>query len=452
MSLWKKLFRRGDKADPEEVDATSEPPEPPGEHVERSNDDDDDAAKRRDTQLLRLRRVGRRGGYEVADAIAVLRGHEGRPEQSDDLHALVEGLEAPGVAGLPLDALRVACATLLDDRGRRADALRLVAGGRSVAAMMMAAELHAAEGDLPKAVSMVERVLARAIDTPGARERHERWSGQLGRRKVELDDGGATTVAPTMDKTTFRLTREVARGGSGAVYEAEDELLGRRLAYKVYHRAQDDQAAARRRAGIEREARLAIRLAGPGVLRIYDADASNGWLAMEWLPGGSLRDLLKQGRIDELLPLDRWLPKLLSAVARVHDEGLVHSDLKPANILFRGQHEPVLSDFGACQLAGEQALAGTPGYMSPERIDDDHLDSRDDVYALGRIIEDVLGARDDAEGDDAHEADARRWAAVGLACLASGESRPAHARAVLELAAGVPVASLPGQEPESAED
>ena len=88
-------------------------PEPEEEPPEEAGEDED-AAKARQEQLLRLRRVGRRGGYQVSDAVALLRAHEGRPEQTEDLHALVEGLEAPGVAGLPLDALRVACATLLD--------------------------------------------------------------------------------------------------------------------------------------------------------------------------------------------------------------------------------------------------------------------------------------------------------------------------------------------------
>lgn len=359
------------------------------------------------------------------------------PEQTDDLHAIVEGLEHPDVVGVPLDALRVACAGLLDDRGRRREALALVASTRSVAGMMLAAELHAAQGELPKAVSMIERVLARAIDTPGAAERHERWSTQLGRRaRSETVDDAATVVAPSAAKSAFRLVREVARGGSGAVYEAEDELLGRRLAYKVYHRAEAE------RIHIEREARTGVRLAGPGVVQIYDADAERGWLAMEWIGRGSLRDALKQGRVAELFPLDAWLPKLVAAVARVHDEGLVHSDLKPANVLFRDDDDPVLSDFGACLQAGRPGIAGTPGYMSPERLDGTSVDPRDDVYALGRIIEDVLGARDDAQLAEEHlastEADARRWATVALACLAPGEERPAHAREVLALAATDP--------------
>ena len=114
------------------------------------------------------------------------------------------------MVGVPLDALRVACAGLLDDRGRRREALALVASTRSVAGMMLAAELHAAQGELPKAVSMIERVLARAIDTPGAAERHERWSTQLGRRaRSETVDDAATVVAPSAAKSEKKGKRAV---------------------------------------------------------------------------------------------------------------------------------------------------------------------------------------------------------------------------------------------------
>lgn len=446
MSFWKRWFGRKDEPEDDDEDPDGQGPpaherrgepkrekEPARDHPLDASDGED-AREQRRTQLTRMRRVGRPGGLEIGDAIAILRAHEGMPEQTDDLHALVEGLEHPDVVGVPLDPLRVACAGLLDDRGRRREALALVSSTRSVPGMMLAAELHAAQGDLAKAVSMIERVLARAIDTPGAAERHERWSAQLGRTsRTPIVDDAATVVAPSAAKSAFRLVREVARGGSGAVYEAEDELLGRRLAYKVYHRAESE------RAHIEREAQTGVRLAGPGVVQIYDADPEKGWLAMEWIGRGSLRDALHQGRVAELFPLAGWLPKLVAAVARVHDEGLVHSDLKPANVLFRDDDEPVLSDFGACQQAGRPGLAGTPGYMSPERLEGASADPRDDVYAIGRIIEDVLGARDDAELAPEHlastEEDARRWASVALACLVPGDGRPAHAREVLALAA-----------------
>jgi serine/threonine-protein kinase len=226
----------------------------------------------------------------------------------------------------------------------------------------------------------------------------------------------------------------VARGGAGTVYEAEDELLGRRLAYKVYHRAQRD------REQIAREARAAIEAAGPGVLRIFDADPEGGWLATEWIERGSLRDILRTERLGELLPLSGWLPALLSAVERLHEQRLVHADLKPGNVLFRSPTDPILGDFGICRLHGEQNLAGTPGYLSPERLAGAPADLRDDVYALGRIIEDVLAAFEQAAGRGSLDlaqaaAELDHYEDLARACLADAASRPPDARATRALLA-----------------
>lgn len=432
MSFWKRLFSGREEAAP-----PSTPPPPSGSDTPPVPDESPDAsegaraadeADAEATELARLRRVGRPGGAEIGEAIALLSHHSGSARQTKCLNALLEGLDDDPA----LDPIRVACATLLDERGDRARAKLLLAPTRSVAGMMLLAELSAAAGNLPRAVSMVERVLARDIDTPGARERHERWSAQLGRDDTRApSDDGATVVAPNQDTTTYRLIREIARGGAGTIYEAEDELLGRRVAFKVYHRAEQDHAQ------IAREAQTAVRLAGPGVLRIFDADPTRGWLATELVACGSLREHLRGGRVAELFPLSRWLPRLLAALERVHTEGLVHADIKPANVLFRAPGDPVLGDFGVCAPAGSPPIGGTPGYMSPERLDGGASETRDDVYALGRIIEDVLGARDDAALDGAalaaSEAEARRYAKIALACLADADERPPDAMAVAKL-------------------
>ena len=418
MSLWRRLFRRGSEAPPPAEPEVVAPEPVPTAVVQ------DEMAE----TLERIRKL------EVPDeGLALLRRYDGTTEQTRVLHAILEALSDHPVDP-STDALRVACGGLLAAHGQRQRALMLVAPSRSVEAMMLAAELHAADGDLARAVGMVERVLARHIDTPGARERHERWSAQLGLKTIRATvDDGATVVGPARARTSanFRLLREVARGGAGTVYEAEDEVLGRRVAFKVHHRAEQD------RTQVEREARTAVRLRGPGVLRVYDANAAEGWVAMEWMVHGSLRDILRGGRIAEVLPLDAWLPALLRAVERVHAADLVHGDLKPANVLFRALDDPVLGDFGICLPCGERSLAGTPGYLSPERLAGGAADPRDDVYAFGRVIEDVLAAREDAalapEVLTASEDEARRWARLALSCLAPAEERPENATAVRAL-------------------
>src|SRR5262249_44783968 len=154
----------------------------------------------------------------------------------------------------------------------------------------------------------------------------------------KLDE--ATVVAARQAGGPFRLLREVARGGAGVVYEAEDAVLGRRLAFKLYHGRGADRAV------LEREARSAAALAGPGIMRVFDAAPGEGWPALEWVARGSVRDVLRTGDLTPLAPVARWARPLARALARVHAEGLVHADMKPANVLLRQPHDPVLGDFG----------------------------------------------------------------------------------------------------------
>ncbi len=412
MGWWKRLFGRGSREQGSDQQAASpRAAEPAGERAR---------AEAESPMLDRLRRLGQPGGADLNEALHALQGARGTPAQSAVLAAILRALR-PEPAH---DPLRVACAQLLAERGQPHRARQLAAATRSTAGLMLAAELYAAEGDLARAISLLERVLARDIDAPGARERHQRWSAQLGRtRPQDRTDDGATVLGAASPEAPFRLLREVARGGAGTIYQAEDEVLGRVVAFKVYHRRGKD------REQVEREARMAVRFAGPSVVRIFDANPPEGWLVSEWLPYGSLRDRLRADRVAEIPPLERWFPPLLEALARVHEQGFVHADLKPANVLFRSPAEAVLSDFGICQPIGAAAEGGTMGYLSAERLAGEPADPRDDVYAAGRIIEDVLAAREAAPAGAKDEAP--HWAELARQCLRELDARPADGRALL---------------------
>src|SRR5262249_12331094 len=153
----------------------------------------------------------------------------------------------------------------------------------------------AAASELAAALALVERVLLRDFDWPGARERHARWRRVLGAAHGIAESGGGAagalagqdataTLMTSKPDAPVRLLREVDRGGAGAVYEAEDRALGRRVALKVYHRRLE-----RDRAQLLHEARVAVALAGAGIIRVFDVDAEQGWVAMEWAPLGTLR-------------------------------------------------------------------------------------------------------------------------------------------------------------------
>ncbi len=367
-------------------------------------------------EILRgLTQFGADGGLGADEALSLLRRYEESPREAQVLAAVARGLTTSGTA----DELRVHCAQLLSVRGKAEQARELLKPVRSIHGLMLAAELHAAAGQLALAVSTIERVLARAIRTPGARDRHRRWMEQLGRqphRRATVDDGATVLTALSDEDLPFRLLREVARGGAGTVYEAEDVTLGRRMAFKRYHDIEAD------RQQLEHEARTAAALRGPGVLAIYDANPESGWMTAEWVSGGTLADRIEHGDTDALWPLARWLLPLTIALARVHEAGWVHADIKPANILLRRLDDPILADFGAARRIGESHAHGTVGYMSPERLAGGVADPRDDIYALGRIIEDALTT-------DETQPQATTLAQL---CIADEKQRPPNGQALLD--------------------
>jgi serine/threonine-protein kinase len=317
--------------------------------------------------------------------------------------------------------LIVRAADVAMDRGDAAGALRLLEGAEDAAALLLAADIHAERGELGQALAYVERALARDIEAPGLRERALRWRQKLGgvetARDVAFQD--RTLLQPSPPETSLRIVSEAGRGGAGVVYRALDDKLRRSVALKIYHRPDKE------RDKLEREARCAVELAGAGVVRIFDLNPEAGWLAMEWLGGGGLRVWLRERR-DDLWPLEGWYPALVRAVARVHRAGLVHADVKPANVLFRRPNEPVLSDFGLAQRPNDLASGGSFGYLSPERLQHAPLTFSDDVYGLGRILEEVLGVRAELGLPEL-----AGWSEMARLATAPRPNRPADAEELL---------------------
>lgn len=288
---------------------------------------------------------------------------------------------------------------------------------------MLQADLAHQLGQLPMALTLVERVLASQVDYPGARERHQRWRAELAPSSTAPScSHDETLVVPTTHATPFRVAREVARGGAGAIYEAYDRNLGRRVALKIYHRSH----ARLDRVQLEREARTAVSLRGPGVVRLFDVDFDEGWIAYEWVEHGSLRQLIASARVDVLVPLTRWALPLAQALARVHRAGLVHADVKPGNVLFRRADQPVLGDFGIALAAGMPSVGGSAGYLSPERLQGRPLQPDDDVFGFGKVLLEVC----ERVPTDAESEAMSRIAAV---CMQPEGSRPADGTALLSL-------------------
>lgn len=364
--------------------------------------------------IAKIVRAGLPGGPTADEALYLFAQLRATP---DEARAVEELVRATQMRRLP-EPLLLALGSALIDRGELDVAARVLAPATSSSALVMLADLAERRADLPTALSLIERVLLRDLDHPGARERHRRWRGQLG---FEIEQKpvapGATVVAREPD-APFDLLREVGRGGAGAVYEAVDRELGRHVALKVYHQPERD------RVQLAHEARVAVLLEGPGVVRVFDIDPDHGWVALEWAQHATVREQIRAREMSRLLPIERWATTLAQALARVHAAGWVHHDVKPANVLLSRAGTAILTDFGIARRAGEPSPPGSLGYMSPERMQGRASDPRDDVYGFGRVLEDVLDVVKD-------EATIARFRPLATACTGPDAQRPADARALL---------------------
>jgi len=365
-------------------------------------------------ELSRLLRIGLAGGPNEEEALASFSALRGTPDEARMVEELARVAQ---MRKLP-DSLLLALGATLLDRGEPEGATRVLSAASSSPALVLLADLAERRGDLPIALSLIERVLLRDLDHPGARERHRRWRSQLG---FDLEQkpvaAGATVVAREPD-APFDLLREVGRGGSAAVYQAVDRELGRHVALKVYHQPERD------RHQLAHEARVAVQIEGPGIVRVFDVDPEHGWIALEWAPLGTLRDHIRGRDLGKLLPIERWALPLAMALARVHSAGWVHHDVKPANVILSRTNSAILTDFGTARRAGEPPPPGSLGYISPERMKGRPSDPRDDVYGFGRILEDVLEVIQD-------ERVLTRFRPIAAACAGPDEGRPSNGGALL---------------------
>ncbi|MFT2816582.1 Stk1 family PASTA domain-containing Ser/Thr kinase [Leifsonia sp. A12D58] len=193
----------------------------------------------------------------------------------------------------------------------------------------------------------------------------------------------------------YQVRSRIARGGMATVYLATDLRLERRVAIKIMHGHLADDNAFKSR--FVQEARSAARLAHPNVVNVFDQgqDADMAYMVMEYLPGITLRDLLKDyGKLTPEQTID-ILKAVLSGLAAAHKAGIVHRDLKPENVLLADDGRIKLGDFGLARAASNntatgQALLGTIAYLSPELVTRGIADARSDIYALGIMTYEML--------------------------------------------------------------
>jgi predicted Ser/Thr protein kinase len=197
----------------------------------------------------------------------------------------------------------------------------------------------------------------------------------------------------------YRIERQLGRGGMGVVYLAEQVRLRRYVAIKliVPELAEDD--AFRRR--FERESQLAASIDHPNVIPVYEAGEADGvlFISMRYVDGHDLRAIIKASGRLEPARAARFVGQLGDALDAAHSHGLVHRDVKPANVLVAGEHA-YLTDFGLTKHVSSSSgithtgqWVGTLDYVAPEQISGGPLDARVDVYSLGCVLFEALTGR-----------------------------------------------------------
>jgi len=363
------------------------------------------------------------GARLALDVLVRLRRHADAAPLAERLGDTARAIELYGRAHKALDAAR-----LLEAQGRDRDAGRMLERALDLAAADERAQIQLALGRIlarrgayPEATRLLQdarrrpelraeaqRHLVATLAAMGLRDGARDALLELRALDAEIPSDLDQYLRTWRDQTTerrtgrdrevianrYRLDRLLGAGASGRVFLATDEVAGRSVAIKMFFAAGARGGAAYER--FVREARLASTLRHPSLVEVYDVSVERGFLVMEYLPGGSLAQRLAAGRLTAV-QARRMALDVISGLEAAHHRGVVHRDVKPANVFFDARGTAKLGDFGVAHLVdlGQTqtgGLIGTLAYMSPEQITGAPISIAADLYALGiTLFEAVTG-------------------------------------------------------------
>jgi eukaryotic-like serine/threonine-protein kinase len=204
----------------------------------------------------------------------------------------------------------------------------------------------------------------------------------------------------------YRSPRRAGSGAMGDIYVATDEVLGREVALKVLGDRYAADTGIRQR--FKREGLAAARLSGePGAITIFDVGEWEGrpFIVMEYLSGGSLEDRIRSERAQPPARALPWLEQAAAALDAAHRHGIVHRDVKPANLLLNDRGEVRVADFGIASAAGMDSMTmtgtvlGTAGYLAPEQAMGERATPTSDLYALAVVAYELLSGERPFDSD-----------------------------------------------------
>lgn len=329
----------------------------------------------------------------IAQAIATLDATQDAAEAAALNEFLRRSVDDPRLTA----DLRIRLSDWLSSRDESALATKvlvpLVTSGNTAAlpALVRLADLAAQRGDAPEQVRLYDEILAIDVGFPGVRERLARL-----RAPAKAGEAGATLIAPEATRLgagRFELMSELGRGGAGAVFIARDSKTRRVVALKLYHPG----ARGDRNARLKTEAQVACANSSRYVVRVFDLIEDLGAITMEHCAAPTLRRMIARGE-GGVGQRRAWARGVAHALAVTHNNGWVHRDLKPGNILQRADGSAVLTDFGLAARIGSRVepAEGTAGYTPPEARTTRVADPRADVFAFGAFARELAADRDPA--------------------------------------------------------
>ena len=205
----------------------------------------------------------------------------------------------------------------------------------------------------------------------------------------------------------YVIVEEIGQGAMGVVYKAVDPLIDRTVAIKTINLDLSKEELANFEKRFQREVQSAGKLNHPNIVTVYDVGRTEGvaYMAMEFLEGKELREILDSGVVLPVEKVAHIASQVADGLAFAHEHGIVHRDVKPANVMVMKNGLVKITDFGIAQMSSASRtvsgmVMGSPKYMSPEQVVGQAVDGRSDIFSLGVVLYEMLAGKTPFSGDN----------------------------------------------------